>query len=65
MNDRITRRDFLDGMACVIAAGAAPRLALALPDASSYPPARTGYGGSGPQDYMRTTCGRRGRRRAS
>jgi spermidine dehydrogenase len=51
MNERITRRDFLDGMACVISAGAAPRLALALPEAAPYPPARTGYGGSGPQDY--------------
>ena len=51
MNERITRRDFLDGMACVITAGAAPRLALALPDGTPYPPGRTGYGGSRPQDF--------------
>jgi spermidine dehydrogenase len=51
VNERITRRDFLDGMACVISAAVAPRLALALPEAASYPPARTGYGGSRPQDY--------------
>ncbi|HEV8018315.1 MAG TPA: NAD(P)-binding protein [Steroidobacteraceae bacterium] len=51
MNERITRRDFLDGMACVIAAGAAPRLALALPDGTPYPPGRAGYGGSRPQDF--------------
>jgi spermidine dehydrogenase len=51
MNERITRRDFLDGMACVITAGAAPRLAVALAPAAPYPPGRTGYGGSRPQDY--------------
>jgi len=50
MNDRITRRDFLDGMACAIVAGAAPRPGLAL-EAGPYPPARTGYGGSRPQDF--------------
>jgi spermidine dehydrogenase len=50
MNDRVTRRDFLDGMACAIVAGAAPRPALSL-EAAPYPPARTGYGGSRPQDF--------------
>ncbi len=51
MSDRITRRDFLDGMACAIAAGAAPRLGLALEGGAPYPPGRTGYGGSQPQDF--------------
>ena len=51
MNFGITRRDFLDGMACVIAAGAAPRLLLASEGAASYPPARTGYLGSRPEDF--------------
>ncbi len=50
MNDRVTRRDFLDGMACAIVAGAAPRPGFAL-EAAPYPPARTGYGGSRPQDF--------------
>ena len=51
MNERITRRDFLDGIACAIVAGAAPRPGLALGGAAPYPPARTGYGGSRPQDF--------------
>ena len=46
MNDRITRRDFLDGMALTIAAGLAPveLLAEAAVDAP-YPPALTGLRG--------------------
>jgi spermidine dehydrogenase len=51
MNERITRRDFLDGVACAIVAGAAPRPGLALEGAAPYPPGRTGYGGSRPQDF--------------
>ncbi|HEV8018703.1 MAG TPA: NAD(P)-binding protein, partial [Steroidobacteraceae bacterium] len=62
MNERITRRDFLDGMACAIAAGAAPRLALALPDGTPYPPGRTGYGGSRPQDFTVAHAVRDGQR---
>jgi spermidine dehydrogenase len=51
MNDRITRRDFLDGIACAILAGSAPRPAGALEAEAPYPPGRTGYGGSRPQDF--------------
>lgn len=51
MHDRITRRDFLDGIACAIVAGAAPRPGLALEGGAPYPPARTGYAGSRPQDF--------------
>jgi spermidine dehydrogenase len=51
MTERITRRDFLDGMACAIVAGAAPRPGLALEGTAPYPPGRTGYGGSRPQDF--------------
>src|SRR5579864_6913089 len=51
MSNEITRRDFLDGMACAIVAGAAPRLAGAIESGAPYPPARTGYGGSSPRDF--------------
>jgi len=46
MNDRITRRDFLDGMALTIAAGLAPVELLAQAAAAApYPPALTGLRG--------------------
>jgi spermidine dehydrogenase len=51
MNDQITRRDFLDGVACAIVAGMAPRPGLAAAGDAPYPPARTGYVGSRPQDF--------------
>lgn len=51
MGANITRRDFLDGAACIIAAGAAPRLATAAQATAPYPPGRTGYVGSRPQDF--------------
>ncbi len=51
MKEQVTRRDFLDGIACAIVAGAAPRLAFGLGSGSDYPPGRTGYGGSRPQDF--------------
>jgi len=51
MNDRITRRDFLDGMACAIVASTAPQPGLTLESGVTYPPGRTGYGGSRPQDF--------------
>jgi len=51
MGANITRRDFLDGTACIIAAGAAPRLALGADATAPYPPGRTGYVGSRPQDF--------------
>jgi len=63
MTDSITRRDFLDGMACAIVAGAAPLPALAL-EGAPYPPARTGYGGSGPRDFAVAHSVRDGKRYA-
>jgi spermidine dehydrogenase len=46
MSDRITRRDFLDGMALAIVAGLAPRDLLGQGlDAIRYPPALTGLRG--------------------
>ena len=62
MNDRITRRDFLDGFACAIVAGAAPRPGLALEGGTYYPPGRTGYAGSRPQDYAVAHAVRDGQR---
>ncbi len=61
MSYGVTRRDVLDGMACAIVAGAAPRV-LALEDGSPYPPARTGYVGSRPQDFEVAHGVRDGRR---
>lgn len=56
MNDNITRRDFIDGFACSIAAGSAlaPAWSHAAPLAttqSAYPPALHGLRGSRAQDY--------------
>ena len=52
MSDRITRREFIDGVACaVVAGGAVPRLGLAAESQAPYPPGRTGYGGSRPADF--------------
>jgi len=56
MGDHITRRDFIDGVACSIAAGSAlaPTLALTRPPGSphpAYPPALQGLRGSRAQDY--------------
>jgi spermidine dehydrogenase len=51
MKEQITRRDFLDGMACTVVAGMAPQPGRALEGTAPYPPARTGYGGSRPQDF--------------
>jgi len=49
MGEGITRRDFLDGVACTILAGAAPGVGQEI--GAPYPPARTGYGGSRPEDF--------------
>ena len=51
MKQQITRRDFLDGMACAVVAGAAPQPGRALDAGAAYPPGRTGYGGSRPEDF--------------
>ena len=62
MNDQITRRDFLDGVACTLVAGMAPRPAPALQGGAPYPPGRTGYLGSRPQDFAVAHGVRDGRR---
>ncbi len=47
MKDTITRRDFVDGVACAIVAGAAPSAALAqVAGHTPYPPGETGMRGS-------------------
>ena len=47
MKDTITRRDFVDGVACAIAAGAAPASAWAqVAGHAPYPPGETGMRGS-------------------
>jgi spermidine dehydrogenase len=51
MKEEITRRDFLDGIACAAVAGMVPRPGLGLEAAAAYPPGRTGYGGSRPEDF--------------
>ena len=51
MKDTITRRDFVDGVACTIAAGAAPAPAWAQMSAHApYPPGEIGMRGSRNQD---------------
>ncbi len=52
MKDNITRRDFIDGFACSIAAGSAltPAWSQAAPQ-SAYPPGLHGMRGSRAQDY--------------
>jgi spermidine dehydrogenase len=51
MGDRVTRRDFLDGVGCAIVAGLAPRVGSGTDGSAPYPPGRTGYVGSRPEDF--------------
>jgi len=52
MANEITRREFIDGFACaVVAAGSAGASVAADGEMPSYPPERTGYRGSQPQDF--------------
>jgi spermidine dehydrogenase len=63
MGEGITRRDFLDGVACAIVAGsAAPGIVRAHDTQGPYPPARTGYGGSRPADFSTAHGVRDGRK---
>jgi spermidine dehydrogenase len=63
MGEGITRRDFLDGVACAIVAGStAPGLVRAQDAQGPYPPARTGYGGSRPADFSTAHGVRDGRK---
>ena len=51
MTDKITRRDFLEGSALVIAAGLTPLAQLRAATTRYYPPALTGLRGSHPGSY--------------
>src|SRR5579863_227467 len=63
MGEGLTRRDFLDGVACAIVAGsAAPGITRAQDAQLPYPPARTGYGGSRPADFSTAHGVRDGRK---
>ena len=63
MTDRVTRRDFLNGMALAVAAGVAPsRLLAAPPPGAPYPPALTGMRGSQPGSWDVAHAMRDGRR---
>ncbi|MFI4889533.1 MAG: NAD(P)-binding protein [Steroidobacterales bacterium] len=63
MAEGITRREFIDGVACAVVAGSAmPSAARAQLAGATYPPARTGYGGSGPADFAIAHGIRDGRR---
>jgi spermidine dehydrogenase len=64
MSEDITRRDFLDGLACAIVAGMAPQPLRALEGGTAYPPGRTGYLGSRPQDFAVAHSVRDGQRYA-
>jgi spermidine dehydrogenase len=52
MSGGVTRRDFIDGFACAVVAGRAGAV-LGADDAGTmtYPPERSGYRGSQPQDF--------------
>jgi spermidine dehydrogenase len=63
MSSAITRRDFIDGFACAIVAGrGAAAFGASGLDPSPYPPARSGYRGSQPQDFAVAHGVRDGRR---
>src|SRR5580698_841396 len=63
MAERVTRREFIDGVACAIVAGSATSLPshAQAPDAP-YPPSRTGFAGSRSADYQIAHGVRDGRR---
>src|SRR5476649_1932107 len=63
MAERVTRREFIDGIACAIVAGSAVSApGHAQVSGSPYPPSRTGYGGSRPADFQVAHGVRDGRR---
>jgi spermidine dehydrogenase len=59
MTSRISRRDFIDGFACAVLAG---RAGAASSESAPYPPGRTGYVGSRPEDFAVPHAVRDGRR---
>jgi len=63
MTQQITRRDFLDGVALAVVAGATPATLLAQAKRNPpYPPALTGWRGSTPDSYAVAHAIRDGRR---
>ncbi len=63
MAQGITRREFIDGFACAVVAGGALSTSVhAQASGAAYPPARAGYGGSGPADFSVAHGIRDGRR---
>ena len=53
MGDRITRRDFIDGMAASMAALSLGPVAPAAAQGAAYPPALTGLAGSAPGSFRK------------
>jgi spermidine dehydrogenase len=62
MSEGVTRREFIDGVACAVVAGGALGRSARAAAAGAYPPARTGFGGSGAADYQVAHGVRDGRR---
>lgn len=63
MHEPITRREFIDGVACtVLAGGGLQGVGLAQAPAATYPPGRSGYGGSTAADFQVAHGVRDGRR---
>jgi spermidine dehydrogenase len=62
MTEGITRREFIDGIACAVIAGSSLAPGGKAAAAGSYPPARTGFAGSGAADYQVAHGVRDGRR---
>jgi spermidine dehydrogenase len=62
IGDGITRRDFLDGVACSVVAGVAGPGVSRAQGTAAYPPGRTGYVGSRPADFAVAHGVRDGRR---
>src|SRR5690348_11462455 len=61
MANGVTRREFLDGVACAVVAGSLPGSSSA--QSTAYPPGRSGYGGSRPEDLAIAHGVRGGQRR--
>jgi spermidine dehydrogenase len=63
MSDTVTRREFIDGVACaIVAGGALGAAAHAQTPGAPYPPSRTGFAGSRPADLQIAHGVRDGRR---
>src|SRR5476649_554048 len=63
MAEGVTRREFIDGIACAIVVGGAVSVPSHAQAADApYPPSRTGFGGSQPPDFKVAHGVRDGRR---